>query len=143
MPRLIDADELLKHAYDSGAWKDAEIGFHQRVVDIEDIEDAPTVKPSLYGQCWGCKCEAIKPGHWKRTKAYPNIIFCDECGEAFEQRGHWNYCPNCGAMMDDACGRWHKQGDEYRCSECGDTSIVAFKKCPKCGCKMDEVEDEE
>ena len=43
MPRLIDANELLKHAYDSGLWKDAEKGFHQRVVDVEVIADAPTV----------------------------------------------------------------------------------------------------
>lgn len=102
-----------------------------------------SVDPSLYGQCWGCKCEAIKHGHWKRAKAYPNIIICDECGEAFEQRGHWNYCPNCGATMDDDCGRWHKQGDEYRCSECGDTTIVAYKNCPNCGARMDGVKTDE
>ena len=55
MPRLIDADELLKHAYDSGAWKDAETGFHQRVVDIEDIDDAPTVDAVEVVRCKDCK----------------------------------------------------------------------------------------
>ena len=41
--RLIDADALTKEAYDSGQYANAEVGFHQRVVDVEDIEDAPTI----------------------------------------------------------------------------------------------------
>lgn len=41
--RLIDADALLKKAYDSGQYANAEEGFHQRVVDVEDIDDAPTI----------------------------------------------------------------------------------------------------
>lgn len=38
--RLIDADELLKNAYKSGDW---DRGEHPMVVDVEDIEGAPTV----------------------------------------------------------------------------------------------------
>lgn len=26
-----------------------------------------------------------KTGRWKQTKAYPNLIFCNECGEPFEK----------------------------------------------------------
>ena len=40
---LIDRDALMKKAYDSGQYANAEVGFHQRVVDVEDIEDAPTI----------------------------------------------------------------------------------------------------
>ncbi len=42
-------------------------------------------------------------GRWKRTKAYPNINFCSECGEPFEKSNSndkWNYCPNCGTKME-------------------------------------------
>ena len=30
---------------------------------------------------------------------------------------------------------------EYKCSVCGDTAIVAFKECPHCKARMDEVEE--
>lgn len=45
MPRLIDADELLKKqttltSYDEGGW-DMEV----RAVTVEDIENAPTIDP--------------------------------------------------------------------------------------------------
>ena len=40
--RLIDADELKKHAYKSADWD------KPRVVDVEDIDDAPTVNPWHY-----------------------------------------------------------------------------------------------
>ena len=46
----------------------------------------------------------VRHGHWKRSQHYPHIIFCDECGEPFELSNsinHWNYCPNCGAKMDE------------------------------------------
>ena len=44
-----------------------------------------------------------KHGRWKRSKYYPRIIICDECGEPYElsnSMDHWVYCPNCGARMD-------------------------------------------
>lgn len=46
----------------------------------------------------------VRRGRWKQTKAYSNIIICDECGEPFEKSNSsdkWNYCPNCGAKMED------------------------------------------
>lgn len=68
----------------------------------------PQAEPA---QCWGCNCpkmelitEPVRRGQWKQTKAYPNIIFCDECGEPFEKNNSsnkWNYCPNCGAEMKE------------------------------------------
>ena len=100
MPRLIDADKLSEWIADQFCEDMPKHWDRTAEAILEHMNEMPTAKPSQYGQCWGCKCEAIKPGHWKRVKAYPNIIICDECGEAFEQREYWNYCPNCGATMD-------------------------------------------
>ena len=44
--RLIDADELKKQSYESSEWDGG--GFHQRVVDESDIDDAPTVDAVPY-----------------------------------------------------------------------------------------------
>ena len=40
----------------------------------------------------------VKHGHWI------DGWICSECGEAYNTNGAlygWNYCPNCGAKMDD------------------------------------------
>ena len=90
--RLVDADELLKHAYDSGLWKDAEKGFHQRVVDVEVIEDAPTV-------------DLVVHAH-NLNKDYPSLFKCSNCGWSDDDTytgdtDTYNYCPHCGARMDE------------------------------------------
>ena len=41
--RLNDSDALKENQYDSGQWKDVEHGYHQMVVDVEDIDEAPTI----------------------------------------------------------------------------------------------------
>lgn len=96
---------------------------------LSEINDAPTVD-----------AEPVRHGHW--LKNGDRYCECSVCHHEGNMSGADNYCRNCGAKMDDACGRWHKQGDEYRCSECGDTTIVAYKNCPNCGAEMDEVRDE-
>ena len=46
--RLIDADALKESAYDSGQWANAAVGYHQIVVDIEDIDNAHSVRLVLF-----------------------------------------------------------------------------------------------
>ena len=35
----------MSKAYDSELWSDAVNGYHQMVVDVEDIDNAPTIEP--------------------------------------------------------------------------------------------------
>lgn len=84
--RLIDADCLKE----KGRYDD----YDEFVVDYDDIKNAPTIDP-------------VKHGRW--INAYPEIEpnpmfmygICSECG--FEQSisDKLNYCPNCGAKMDE------------------------------------------
>ena len=85
--RLIDANALIKEANADGAY-----GY----VDTKQIADAPTV-------------DAVEVVHGRWIDAYPDIEpnpmfmygICSKCG--FEQAisKYLNYCPNCGAKMDE------------------------------------------
>ena len=83
--RLIDADELIEEALTEGAY-----GY----VDVKQIADAPTVDaaPVRHGKI----IETIENGRMKR------VFSC--CGTDFTKMTCWmtpNYCPNCGAKMDE------------------------------------------
>ena len=79
--RLIDADALDMYerlkSYYGDAWRDAQ----------EEIDNAPTVD-----------AVPVKHGHWLVNMFF---IECSECGETFPLEPQ-NYCPNCGARMDEA-----------------------------------------
>ena len=86
--RLIDADALLAE-YDRQ--HEGEPGKARKL-----IEDAPTVDAVevVHGRWlgWG------KSG----TPTYENYGTCSVCGEDAEiYTEHRNYCPNCGAKMDE------------------------------------------
>lgn len=79
--RLIDADELIEHAY-----RDK---LDSRELIANMIITAPTINPS------------IKKGNWYATQSiyqpYTDIFWCSECNESSED--NYNFCPYCGADM--------------------------------------------
>ena len=85
MGRLIDAERLKTHyCWWAGGGREMTIDEAKKTFDtIIDLQ--PTVD-----------AEPVRHGHWKWDGDY----ICSNCGE----RGHrnkWNYCPNCGAKMDE------------------------------------------
>lgn len=50
--------------------------------------------------------QEMRHGYWKgKPIAGYSTVRCSECGEVFmENNGKWNYCPNCGAKMENANG---------------------------------------
>ena len=94
MARLIDADELIETAH--------RIRLDSRERIEQMIELAPTVDP-------------VKHGYWigvSQTKFeklfFPQRVFkCSACGNYLDfdgvnaGRGSVNFCPNCGAKMDE------------------------------------------
>ena len=52
----------------------------------------------------------VKRGRWLITDAYPHKVYCSECYATLIPNVEWfktyeiasNYCPNCGAKMDEA-----------------------------------------
>ena len=79
--RLIDAEFVKKKMQEIMDYQDAYLPIHFEGI----LDDAPTVD-----------AEPIRHGHWvSRIKIYE----CSECG--FAGYPEMNYCPWCGAKMDE------------------------------------------
>lgn len=100
--RLIDADALYKSFGASGscnncplfdAYKCQYYNEHTLMEFCERIDDAPTVD-----------AVPVKHTHWVIERG-ETVMHCNSCGWAFEYYGgleeEWNYCPHCGAKMDE------------------------------------------
>ncbi len=91
MAEYIDREELLTHQYNASHSNWPQLA--EMVVGVEDIEDAPAadVAPVVHGR-------------WIEDHDY---LKCSECGVmvkcdfTFFDIGNWNYCPNCGAKMQE------------------------------------------
>lgn len=90
--RLIDADSLIEECYKDGAY-----GY----VDAFQIAKAPTIE-----------AEPVRHGHWiSLTNCSNSGVYCSVCHKkVYKEDYAWcnrknklrsNYCPNCGAKMDE------------------------------------------
>ena len=92
--RPIDADALKEQAYESREWSH---GGHPFVVEVDDIDDAPTIDP-----------DDLRPkGEWIEQEDFNLDTYydCSVCGESFclidgsPTDNLFKFCPNCGAKM--------------------------------------------
>lgn len=94
--RLIDADALLDKTWDA----DTRAGY-VNVVDAGDILEAPTVD-----------AVPTRHGHWASLTDCSNAgVYCSVCNKKVYKEDYApcnkknklrsNYCPNCGAKMDE------------------------------------------
>lgn len=99
VPADCDTDEKV-YAYKLG-WNDA--------IDAI-VESAPTIEPTLqHVESVGEDGSALKHGHWKevqriRETDHTAICECSLCGDTvwvYDGQRAWNYCPKCGAKMDE------------------------------------------
>lgn len=81
----INREEVLKLQY---RIDDSSTLSTRDVVNIEDIEDLPSVTPKE------------KTGYWINKEVRGKIEpYCSVCGDSVDTIYHYNYCPNCGAKM--------------------------------------------
>ena len=81
--RLIDADALIEEALTEGAY-----GY----VDAKQIADVPTID-----------AVPVRHGHWETNSDRPDTLICSVCKCGFDMWKHdpHNFCPGCGAKMDE------------------------------------------
>lgn len=93
--RLIDADKLIEKAYFHGKLPDPGNLYPdgKEAVDVDDIEDAPTVDAVevVHGR-W----ERVIPS--KSAAKWSTKVSCSICHR--QGYTYHKYCPNCGAKMD-------------------------------------------
>ena len=95
MPRYIDADALLKTAYD--CIPVGIVGRQERLLFAEGlINNAPTVSPDEVrgAGMWRSKTMTVPGGHGQTYNRWG----CSKCKARFKTRT--NYCPSCGAKME-------------------------------------------
>ena len=86
MTRLIDADAIKYTMLYKENWLKG-IGVEKQGVWKEDIDAMPTID-----------AETVR--HAKLLNAHP-YGECSNCGYLIDIREEFNYCPNCGARMDE------------------------------------------
>lgn len=86
--RLIDADLLMVYLHTQFFYESRD---RSRV--YKTIQDQPTVQPER------------KTGRWiyqEPPEGYVGISVCPLCGDEFNiEPKEYNYCPNCGAKMEE------------------------------------------
>ena len=96
--RLIDADALIEKLL-----RTADIEWNQNTGTTwamayeevaETVDDQPTINPVKRGR-W---IKAERHGCWSYADVYKQ---CSECGKVTFLAGKMNYCPSCGAKMDE------------------------------------------
>lgn len=105
MPRPIDADALLKEIGElkKSPWYNGENRNYEQIVRADAIgvvvdlciKNAPTLDyaPVRHGRFGFVGGSAIS--------VYVNFGTCSECKERVAWYKHKNFCPNCGAKMDE------------------------------------------
>ena len=95
--RFIDANNLIEEireerCYNCRNFKDMKCDYCGTADYIYMIEDMPTadVAPVVHGQ-------------WETNSDRPDSLICSVCKCGFDMWKHdpHNYCPNCGAKMDE------------------------------------------
>lgn len=108
----VEKTEELVYAYKVG-WNEAIKAMAKLAptVDAVPLEDYKSMEQTVNKLTKAiADAEPVRHGHWCVTQAYPHTVYCSECFQRFAQ-AHWavwedgslprDYCPNCGAKMDE------------------------------------------
>lgn len=86
--RLIDADKFEVYSYTL-----ISPDFEEGVLSVlEKLDAAPTID-----------AVPVRHGHWETNSDRPDTLICSVCKCGFDMWKHdpHNFCPNCGAKMDE------------------------------------------
>lgn len=101
MADLIDRQALLEWFKNWSDYDEFSVGYITGV--IEDEPSADIDLGDFSDKLWAAayergKAEAVRHGHWIYTPTNILGYVCSECGKAMCR---FNYCPHCGALMNE------------------------------------------
>lgn len=92
------ADACMKILLDSA---DALEAAEKRIAELEK-QDSVEMHKKQVARIAELEAQVPKEGEWEEQELAPkNYRFCTQCGFANKRKSKWNYCPNCGAKMDE------------------------------------------
>lgn len=101
MAEYIDKDALLKDLFDNYNCADIERWSADYTMGFERAMD-------IVSKALPLNVAIVKHGRWIEDQwiDYDLYLKCSKCGVMvmdafFDDIGDWNYCPNCGARMED------------------------------------------
>lgn len=93
MARLIDADALHKKVkMETNPYGKPTIDYDSGVKVLEWIDKAPMIEAI-----------PVRHGQWETNSDKPDTLICSVCKCGFDMWKHdpHNFCPNCGAKMEE------------------------------------------
>lgn len=89
--RLIDADDLKEWECEKCEYEDKDDTCQECCGTMQRIDEMPTIE-----------AEPIRHGHWVgKGEVFCEAWTCSVCGSERGKPNSSNYCPNCGAKMDE------------------------------------------
>ena len=99
MSRYIDADELRKEVEDSMERNPHESGESGNLRSNHRVEHKHFMR--LICSQPTADVEPVRHAHWISDPDYPSHTICSNCKNWINMYQLLNYCPNCGAKMDE------------------------------------------
>lgn len=112
--RLIDADRLLgklkkRRRHLSDDMQARRIPIYEQLIRTAESKHVSEVVEKMADEC-----EPLKHGKWVNgcycSPVMPETDMCSECGLRLVYGLNFNYCPNCGAKMDEEVSSAMKEG---------------------------------
>lgn len=123
--RLIDADAVYKRVQE--CYEPFPGAQPLLYVLMKILDEEQTVDPVVHAR-------------WINHK-HPDgssLLVCSHCG--FEDESPYNFCPACGAKMDEDKpfgAKWRLLNGKWTCSECGNKTDWPLKICNVCASEME------
>lgn len=100
MPRYIDIDGYRK-LFDR-EYKETKKLIEQGETHLNNLAEGFHEASQVIDRIPTADVQEVRRGHWNTDRFGMERAVCSLCGTTYEGADNWNYCPHCGARMDES-----------------------------------------